>query len=45
MLWKKHTEITIVLSYLKTPSPIAKLSLKDLTYKVTMLLLLLLGEP
>lgn len=27
MLWKKYTEITIVLSYLKTLSPIAKLSL------------------
>ena len=27
MFWKKYTEITIVLSYLKTLSPIAKLSL------------------
>ena len=38
----KYTEIwdvDIVLSYLKTQSPVANLSLKDLTYMVTMLLL------
>ena len=43
----KNTEIwdvNVVLSYLKTLSPIAKLSLKDLTYKVTMMLMLLSGQ-
>ena len=38
----KYTEIwdvNDVLSYLKTLSPVAELSLKDLTYKVTMMLL------
>ena len=43
----KYTEIwdvNIVLSYLKTLSPIAKLSLKDLTFKVTMMLMLLSGQ-
>ena len=43
----KYTEIwdvNVVLSYLKTLSPVAKLSLKDLTYKVTMMLMLLSGQ-
>lgn len=43
----KYTEIwdvNVVLSYLKTLSRVAKLSLKDLTYKVTMMLMLLSGQ-
>ena len=37
-------DVNVVLSYLKTLSPVAKLSLKDLTYKVTMMLMLLSGQ-
>ena len=43
----KYAEIwdaNAVLSYLKTLSPVAKLSLKYLTYKVTMMLMLLSGQ-
>jgi len=43
----RYTQIwdtDIVLNYLRTVSPVINLSLKDLTYKVTMLLMLLSGQ-
>lgn len=42
--YKQIWDIDIVLNYLRTASPATKLSLKDLTCKVTMLLMLLSGQ-
>ena len=46
-MFPKYTEIwdiNIVLSYMKSLSPVEKLSLEDLTYKVTILLVLNLND-
>ena len=42
--YTKIWDVNVVLSFMKTQSPVAKLSLKDLTYKVTTMLMLLSGQ-